>query len=107
METPQQQKKDESTATAVEANKDIVENVVDGNRKRKLSESAEDKPAKTDEEVKEDEPKDVDWDSRKQDLVNLIGETPANELISFLQQHESSTNELITKKKDKSITLFH
>lgn len=100
METPQQQKKDESTAIAVEANKDIAENkVFDGNRKRKLSESAEDKPAhaaaiKTDEEVvKKDEPKVVDWDSCKQDLVNLIGETPANELISFLQQHESTTNE--------------
>lgn len=96
METPQQQKKDESTAIAVEANKDIADNHVDGNRKRKLSESAENKPLatiKTDEEVKEDELKDVDWDSRKQDLVNLIGETPANELISFLQQHESSTNE--------------
>jgi len=96
LETPQQQKKDESTAIAVEANKDIADNHVDGNRKRKLSESAENKPLatiKTDEEVKEDELKDVDWDSRKQDLVNLIGETPANELISFLQQHESSTNE--------------
>jgi len=46
LETPQQQKKDESTAIAVEANKDIAENkVFDGNRKRKLSESAEDKPA--------------------------------------------------------------
>lgn len=98
MENPQQQKKDESTTTtAAETNKDTADKNVDGNRKRKLSESAEDKPAatiaKTDEEVKEDEPKVDDWDSRKQELVNLIGETPANELISFLQQHESSTNE--------------
>jgi len=98
LENPQQQKKDESTTTtAAETNKDTADKNVDGNRKRKLSESAEDKPAatiaKTDEEVKEDEPKVDDWDSRKQELVNLIGETPANELISFLQQHESSTNE--------------
>eukprot|EP00571_Detonula_confervacea_P000535 CAMPEP_0172318450 /NCGR_PEP_ID=MMETSP1058-20130122/34921_1 /TAXON_ID=83371 /ORGANISM="Detonula confervacea, Strain CCMP 353" /LENGTH=728 /DNA_ID=CAMNT_0013033289 /DNA_START=88 /DNA_END=2271 /DNA_ORIENTATION=- len=71
-------------------------------KKRKISEVA-DVPNGAKEVKEEEAPKD-DWDSRKEDLTKLIGETPAQELVSFLQLAETdSANE----SKDKDVQKFY
>ena len=112
LEIPQEKKETEDIAATDES---------ENNRKRKLSEgkAAEDRlPDVTPPIPKEDDSTGkeikaetkVDWDSRKKELINLIGDIPANELVSFLQQHEKRSegaNNNDGEVKDDAIQKFY
>ena len=97
LETPGQK---ETSNVEAKPNNDTT--VCEDTRKRKLSETAEENHTMTDannnitadggntKEAAKDDPKTVDWDNCRLALTKLIGETPSQELVSFLQQHEET-----------------
>eukprot|EP00579_Thalassiosira_antarctica_P012167 CAMPEP_0201914806 /NCGR_PEP_ID=MMETSP0903-20130614/4892_1 /ASSEMBLY_ACC=CAM_ASM_000552 /TAXON_ID=420261 /ORGANISM="Thalassiosira antarctica, Strain CCMP982" /LENGTH=736 /DNA_ID=CAMNT_0048450263 /DNA_START=98 /DNA_END=2308 /DNA_ORIENTATION=+ len=110
LETPQPKDKKIEAPAETKVNADADDE--NARKKIKLSESADlpmpvadDKCPKDSGDEAPNAPKN-DWDSRKQDLSKLIGDTPAQELVSFLQQHETDkANEQTDKDVQKFYTL--
>lgn len=98
LEMPSPPKDSKADAASSEAKNDTSESVgaaCEGSRKRKLSDSAQEPTPKAEDTN--------GWESRKEDLAKLIGETPAEEVISFLQGCDTDTNQ----PTDDNVKKFH
>eukprot|EP00578_Thalassiosira_sp_NH16_P030769 CAMPEP_0181081918 /NCGR_PEP_ID=MMETSP1071-20121207/3349_1 /TAXON_ID=35127 /ORGANISM="Thalassiosira sp., Strain NH16" /LENGTH=203 /DNA_ID=CAMNT_0023163479 /DNA_START=234 /DNA_END=841 /DNA_ORIENTATION=- len=106
LETPN--KTDTKSKASAETNNANSDTAAENTRKRKLSEGAADLPsldATVDNKVHPSPH--VDWDSRKQDLTKLIGGTPAQETVTFLQLHETDIANDKKEQKDNDVQKFY